>query len=132
MSRLRGTYDSLVRLLSAEQALVAWEPSPERAVAIARAESCPVLLITAECEWRSAVEALGTAPDRPNVIVLLPEFDTRLWVLGYHAGAYDVLPINVDGERLTITVQAAQESWERRQLVRAARARNPLAQSMLG
>ena len=90
-----------------------------------------MLLITAECDWRFVVEAFGTSPDRPNVIVLLAKFDTGLWVLGHDAGAFDVLPIDVDGERLTKTLLAAQQRWERRQLVRAARAQNPLAPSVL-
>jgi hypothetical protein len=132
VSRLRAIYDSLVQLLSAEHAVIGWETSPQRAVATARAESCPVLLITAECDWRFVVEAFGTSADRPNVIVLLPEFDTGLWVLGYDAGAFDVLPMDVDGESLTNTLLAAQQRWERRQLVCAARAQNPMAPSVLG
>jgi hypothetical protein len=132
VSRLRAIHDSLVQLLSAEQAVIEWETSPERAVATTRAEACPVLLITAECDWRFVVEAFGTSPDRPNVIVLLPKSDSGLWVLGYDAGAFDVLPIDVDGERLIHTLLVAQQRWERRQLVCAARAQNPLAPSGLG
>ena len=64
-----------------------------------------MLLVTAECDWRFIVRAFDTSADRPNVIVLLPKFDTGLWVLGYDTGAFDVLPIDVDGERLVFTAK---------------------------
>ena len=47
VSRLRAVYESLVRLLSAEQARIAWETSPDAAVATARAQSWPVVVVTA-------------------------------------------------------------------------------------
>jgi hypothetical protein len=130
VSRVGAVYHSLTSVLSGRQVCLCWETSPERAVEMAKIACCPVLLVTAETDWCFVVKAFGQSPTRPNVIVLLPTFDLGLWVMGYDAGAFDVLPIDVDGERLTATLIAAQRRWERRRLVYEARARNPFAASL--
>jgi hypothetical protein len=129
VSRFRPVYDSLVHALSGTKVILGWETSPESAAHKARAEAYPVLLVTAEYDSRLVIERCGSSNAPPNIIVLLPVFDSELWAQGLQAGAFEVLPVDVDGDKLVSTLLAAQQRWERRRLIRAARAQNSMVLS---
>lgn len=131
VTRDRQIFDTVARTLAGYSVALEWLTSPEQAVTRARVRRCPVLLVTADTDWRSVVQSFGTVPDRPNVVLLARQLNPGLWVQALEAGAFDVLRADGELECVRQVLPAAHRQWERRQLVWAARTRNPMSRSRL-
>jgi hypothetical protein len=87
------------------------------------------VLVSTDVDWRRVLRAFGSEDTHPSVLVLLPSFDAAIWSEALKLGAVDATAISVEHERLLWTVAAAYRRWERKQLVRAATSKNPLARA---
>src|SRR5690348_15065062 len=70
------------------------------AAAAAMHDDTPVVILTADLDWREFVTHLRGCRNCPNIILLMAGSDAALWADALQAGVFEALSVDVDRQRL--------------------------------
>ena len=127
VTKAEAIYRSVAQAVAPAKVSVRWEPEPAPAADAAREEQFPVVMVSADADWRGLLRALEDESMKPSVVLLCPSFNAELWTEALNRGAFEALSLSADRDRLIWTLGSAYRRWERNQLVRAALMQNPYA-----